>query len=342
MPKLNCWEHRQVQNMYEYMQAAEDVSVKIGKLYGKAFGYISTRIDEIYEKHQIKYKLTNDEAIQLLSIMQDRTSISELMEKIRESSTKDENRKAILSQLESVAYKSRLESLQQLLKQIDYVMSHVYKQEKDFNTTHYVNLANEAYYKGIYDMQQMENVAFSFDYVDTKTINCVIHSTWSGKNYSDRILDHIKNLVQEVKEELLIHLVTGRTNKEVADLIANKYHIAAFKARRLIRTESNYVANEMKMKAYVAVGVKNYRYLAELERHTSEICRNMEGRIFAVSERRVGVNCPPLHPWCRSTTIPLISEDLHEKLHFSAKNSATVDINYLQWYDKYVKGKEKV
>jgi SPP1 gp7 family putative phage head morphogenesis protein len=349
MPKLNCWERSQVQNMYDYMQTAEDVSVKIGKLYGKAFGYISALLHEIYEKHQTKYKLTNDEAIQLLSIMQDRTSISELMEKIRESSAKDENRKAVLSQLESVAYKSRLESLQQLQNQIDYVMANVYQQEKDFNTSHYVDLANEAYYKGIYDMQQMTKAAFSFTYVDEKTIDRVIQSKWSGKNYSDRIWDNTKFLAQDVKEELLINLVTGRTNNEVADIITNKYHIAAFKARRLIRTESNYVATEMKMKAYEDVGVEEYRYLASLELHTSEICRNMDGKIFPVSQRKPGVNCPPLHPWCRSTTISVIGEDLLEKLHRSARDPKTgqlvnesLGMNYVQWHDKYVKGKTKV
>lgn len=348
MAKLSYWERRQAQNMYEYMQSAEAVSEEIAKLYRRASGYISTMLDEIFEKYQTKHNLTDDEARQLLSMMHDKTSIADLMEKLREVSAKDENRKAILAQLESAAYQSRLERLQQLQNQIDYIMSNVYQQEKDFNTSHYVDLANESYYKGIYDIQQMAGAAFSFNYVDAKTIDRVINSKWSGKNYSQRIWGNTKAFAQDIKEELLINLVTGRTNREVADIIANKYHVEALKARRLVRTESNYVATELNFKAYEDVGVEKYKYLATLDLRTSEICRNMDGKIFPVSERTIGVNCPPLHPWCRSTTICVISEELLEKLQRSARDPETgelikvpLSMTYEQWYDKYVKGNTK-
>lgn len=348
MAKLSYWERRQAQNMYEYMQSAEEVSAEIEKLYRRASRYISTMLDDIFEKYKTKHNLTENEARQLLSMMHDKTSIAELIEKLREVSAKDENRKSILAQLESAAYQSRLERLQQLQNQIDYIMSNVYQQEKDFNTSHYVDLANESYYKGIYDIQQMAGAAFSFNYVDAKTIDRVINSKWSGKNYSQRIWNNTKALAQDIKGELLINLVTGRTNREVADIIANKYHVEALKARRLVRTESNYVATELNFKAYEDVGVEKYKYLATLDLRTSEICRNMDGKIFSVSERTIGVNCPPLHPWCRSTTICVISEELLEKLQRSARDPVTgelikvpLSMTYEQWYDKYVKGNPK-
>lgn len=347
MAKLSYWERRQAQNMFEYMQSAEEVAKQIARLYRKSSGYISAMLDEIFEKYQTKHHLSEAEALSLLNTLRDKTSIAELLEKLREGS-KDENKKAILAQLESAAYQSRLERLQQLQNQVDYIMTTVYQQEKEFNTSHYVDLANQAYYKEIYNIQQRVGAAFSFNYVDAKTIDRVINSKWSGKNYSQRIWHNTKALAQDVKEELLINLVTGRTNREVAEIIANKYEVGAYKARRLVRTESNYVATELNFKAYEDVGIERYQYLATLDLRTSEICRKMDGKIFPVSEKKVGVNCPPLHPWCRSTTISYLDEELMKRLTRSARDPETgklikvpLDMTYEQWYDKYVKGHPK-
>ena len=38
--RLSYWEQRQVQNMYHYMEKAEDAADQIAKLYQKASGYI--------------------------------------------------------------------------------------------------------------------------------------------------------------------------------------------------------------------------------------------------------------------------------------------------------------
>ena len=32
----------------------------------------------------------------------------------------------------------------------------------------------------------------------------------------------------------------------------------------------------------------------------------MDGKIFPVKEKQIGLNCPPMHPWCRSTTISVL------------------------------------
>ena len=74
-------------------------------------------------------------------------------------------------------------------------------------------------------------------------------------------------------------------------------------ARRLVRTESAFVSGEVTAQAYEEAEITKYRYVATLDLRTSEICRELDGQEFAIKDRKVGVNYPPMHPWCRLTTI---------------------------------------
>lgn len=344
--RLSYWEQRQVQNMYHYMEKAEDAADQIAKLYQKASGYISHQADAIFDKYQTKHRLTEAEAYRLINQLQDKASLDELLQKLRNG---EDHQKELLAKLEAPAYQARLERLKQLQNQIDQIMTEVYDQVKQKNRSHYVDLGNEAYYRGIFDLQQQAEAAFGFSYISAKQIEAAVNRKWSGKNYSERIWKNTRLLAQELKQELLINLVTGRTNREVAEIIQNKFGKGASKARRLVRTESNYLATELNFKAYEECGVEKYQYLATLDLRTSEICRGLDGKLFLVKDRKAGVNCPPMHPWCRSTTISVVEESLIAKMQRSAIDPATGkrikvrrSMNYEKWYDKYVRGKPAV
>ena len=227
-------------------------------------------------------------------------------------------------------------------------MQQIYKQEKVRSTSHYVDLANEAYYKSIFDIQQRVGLGFSFAVIDHKAIDRVINSKWSGSNYSDRIWHNTRALAQDLKQELLINMVTGRTDSEVADIISNKYAQGASNARRLVRTESCNLANQMEMQSYEDCGIETYIYVATLDLKTSTVCRKLDGKRFKVSEQQPGFNCPPMHPWCRSTTICDISDDELSQMQRRARNPATgraetvpANMTYEQWHNKYVKGNKE-
>ena len=143
-------------------------------------------------------------------------------------------------------------------------------------------------------------------------------------------------------------MVTGRTDSEVADIISNKYAQGASNARRLVRTESCNLANQMEMQSYEDCGIETYIYVATLDLKTSTVCRKLDGKRFKVSEQQPGFNCPPMHPWCRSTTICDISDDELSQMQRRARNPATgraetvpANMTYEQWHNKYVKGNKE-
>ena len=343
MSSASYWERRKAQEMFRYMAKAEDTADEIAKLYQKSSGYLSAELDKIFDRYKRKHHLTDAEAYRLLNSIQDKTSIDELKEALRAGGDAE---RGILAELEGPAYQARMERLQQLQNQLDLTMNNIYQQEKVKNTSHYVDLANEAYYRSIFDVQQRTGLGFSFNLIGPKVIDKVINSKWSGANYSTRIWHNTHALAQDLKEELLVNLVTGRTDREVAEIIANKFAQGASTARRLVRTESCNLANQMEMQSYEECGIETYIYVATLDLKTSTVCRELDGKRFPVSEQHPGKNCPPMHPWCRSTTICNITDEELAQMQRRARNPVTgknetvpANMTYEQWYTKNVKGR---
>lgn len=342
------WAERAAWNMYHYMDGAEKKADEISQLYFKASKWLSYKAEDVFEKFKTKHKLSDAEARQLLNTLQDKTSLDELLQALK---NKDSgiNKKELIKELEAPAYQARLERLRQLQNQLDVVMQQVYQQEKTFSTKFYTDLANEAYYRSMFDIQQKAGYGFSFNHVSQKQIDSVLNMNWSGSHFSKRIWRNTSGLTKTLKEELLINLVTGRTERETAQIIAEKFSQGAMAARRLVRTESNFVSGELNFLAYEEAGIEKYKFLATLDLRTSKICRSLDGKVFLVSERCPGKNCHPMHPWCRSTTVSFISEEELENMKRWAYNPqirryerVPASMTYAEWYDKYVKGRAEV
>lgn len=127
-----------------------------------------------------------------------------------------EKRKQLLGELEAPAYRARLERLQRMYGNLDHVMQSIYKQEQIEHEAWYLELAADAYYHSVYDLQKQTGLAYSFGYISPKMIERVINSRWSGANYSERIWGNTQKLADDLKQELLLSLVTGRTDREAA------------------------------------------------------------------------------------------------------------------------------
>ena len=339
------WARRQAQRMFEYMAEAEEVADEISKLYLKSSRYLSYELDKIFSRFRRKHHLSEAEARRLLNKMQNKASLDELKRVLSEE--KDDAVKAeLLAELEAPVYQARLEHLQQKQNQIDMVMREVYGQEKVRNTSFYVDLANESFYKSMFDIQQRAGYGFAFSAVSAEKIDRVLNSRWSGMNYSDRIWRNTTGLAQTLKEELLLSLVTGRTDRETAEIIQNKFAIGASIARRLVRTEASFLANEMEAESYKECGIERYIYVATLDVRTcKEDCAPLDGKDFPVAERKVSVNYPPMHPWCRCTTIAFIKAEDLARMKRWARDPVTgktmyvpADMSYEKWHKKYVEG----
>ena len=275
------WENRAAWDMYEQMKDAEATADVVARVYRSASSQIVFAAQDIFEKYMTKHKLSQTEAWNLLNRMQDKDSIQNLLMELKNKDS-GENKQELIRELEAPAYRARIERLQLLLQQVDTVMQNVYQQEQQFDTSFFEQLAENAYYRTIYNTQCRTGLGFSFSHVDQKQIDRALRMNWSGKHYSNRIWKNTDDLAKTVKDELLVSLLTGRTDRETAAVITEKFGGGAIKARRLIRTESCFLSGELTAQAYEECDIQKYRYVATLDLRTSKICRELDGKTFLV------------------------------------------------------------
>lgn len=341
MSNIDYWQRRKAMNMYHYMQSAEETSKEISKVYHKASLVLSNEMDKIFERFVTKHKLSEDDARKLLTSIKDKTSLEEIKAELRKGATGSDKRE-LLAELESPAYAYRLNRLEDKQQQIDNLMNTVYNQEKALSTDHYKELMGESYNRSMYEIQRQAGIGYSFDKLDSKTIDNMLKSKWSGANYSSRIWNNTQKLADSLKTELMVGLLTGEREADISKNLMSQFASGANNARRLVRTESCHIANEMDMKAYEESGIDTYVFVATLDLRTSAICASLDGKRFKVKDQQPGVNAPPMHPWCRSTTICDISDEELSHMKRRSKNPVTgkselvpANMTYEEWHKKY-------
>lgn len=336
---MGYWENRQAQIMYEQMEDAEKVARELSDIYAKSTREINYQIREIYDRFKDKHNLTEDEARRLIGMMKDPADI----ETLREALAKDPQNAALLAELESPAYRARIERLENLQTEIDRMMQEIYGQEKSVTSEHYANVFHNSYYRNIYEIQRAAGFQFSFSAVDSNMLNQMLSMEWAGRNYSKSIWGNVDGLAKDLKEQFIIGYLTGKPESDMAAEIANKFAATSFQARRLVRTESNFYATQGQKLAFVEADLEQYQIVATLDLKTSERCREMDGKIFPVAKMQSGVNAPPFHPFCRTTTVAYFEDDNLEDLKRRARNPLTgknelvpADTTYAKWYAKNV------
>ena len=139
-----------------------------------------------------------------------------------------------------------------------------------------------------------------FKEMSTKEVRNVLDTDWQGSNYSKRIWSDTDLLAKKLEELFTIEAMTGMSERDMVKEIQKVFDVSRGVARRLIRTEANYMAGQGKLKGWLAQGVEYYVIVATLDLRTSKICQDQDGKRYKVSEAKVGINFPPFHPWCRS------------------------------------------
>lgn len=102
----------------------------------------------------------------------------------------------------------------------------------------------------------------------------------------------------------------GGDKEEWIEVIKNEFEVNKHNAERIVRTELAHVLNEGAAERYEAAGIKYYSLLAIRDSEkTCGDCKELDGKIYKLSERKIGVNYPPIHPNCRCSVIPILKED---------------------------------
>lgn len=333
------------------MDKAEKQADKFDKVYQEAKTYLDKEINKIFDKFQRDYGLSQVDARQVLKNMKDKKDLNELR-KVLEARPNDPNIQRLLADLDSPAYSFRMKRLERLSDDLDSMRESIYHSEKTGSDAFYSDLMKDSYYKATFDLQQQTGLAYGFSGLPESEIKHLQSFSWvgDGSTYSTDIWKNTGKLTSSIKDELLMSLMTGRDIRGTAQAIAERFNVGQNEARRLVRTESAFFHNQMELLSYEEADIEKYIFVAVLDKRTSRICQEHDNQVYDRDKAVPGVNCPPMHPWCRSTTVGYDEDADYSKLKRRARNPETgkveyvpADMTYKEWYSKYVaKDGEKV
>lgn len=335
------WEQRANSRMASYHRNSDETISKINKAYDKAIADINSDINKIFNKYAMEYKLSKTEARQLLNSYIHAKDLKNIRDKIKYIQDED-LKKYLMAQLNYSPYKARITRLEALKESI-YINTKLLSQEEfKLSTSDYIDNMNEAYYRNIFDIQKGIGLGFTFSEMPIDFIEEVLRNKWSGENYSKRIWNNTDVLAERLEEVITSGLMSGANSKKMAKELDDLSGYGKFASERLIRTETTYVTNMAEIESYKECDIEKCVFLATLDLRTSKICRSMDGKVLIVGKAKPGVNLPPLHPFCRSTTIAYLGKGTLETLQRRARDPVTGknyiinNINYNEWYDKFV------
>lgn len=347
MSDNNYWEKRAV-DLEKLSQDRADVDIMhVNKLFDGAVDIVEKQIEEIFGKYARDSGISQDAALRLLNEKQTETMRRNLMITLAQCQ-EEVARQAILARLNAPAYAARISRLEALK---DLIHAQAYKVGSAAHyrlTDRLIDTYEQSYYRSIYDQQRRTETGFDFTKLTDRDVQAAIATNWAGSNYSDRIWKNTKKLAQSLEEVITQGLMTGQSIIDMELALEARVVSERYKINRIIRTEVNHCCNQGTLMSYKAAGTLRYIYLATLDMRTSSICRSLDKEVFFVSKAKVGVNFPPMHPNCRSTTMAYPEDGIFPKER-TARDPETnknihvpFDMSYAQWYRKYVLEKKDV
>lgn len=330
------WEKREAYKLKKGLKDLKKIEKELVNNYKKAMNEIGKEISNLFYKYAKDNNLSFSDAKKYLNSSEFREFKRDLKSYIKliEATENEE----LLLELNTLSTKSRISRLEEMFYQCSKYINEVYESTNKKLQIAYSSTIKETYYQTIFDVHKAIGVGASFSYIDNDTIKEILAFPWSGRHYSKRLWLNRTKLKNAIVEELTQMLIQGKGVKEASRALSKRLDADLNNCLRLIHTEHSYFMGEATYKAYEELEVKKYQFVATLDKRTSKICQDLDGKVFNMDDRIVGVNASPMHPRCRSCEIPYIKDNFSTRFARDEKgNSIQIPSNmtYKEWAKIY-------
>ena len=167
------------------------------------------------------------------------------------------------------------------------------------------------YYHTAYEIQRGLGIGFDVAQIDQRKLDNLLSKPWTADKmtFSDRVWKSKTQLIDSLHKELTQMCVLGKSPDQTINNIAKRMNVSKNQAGRLVMTESAYFASAAQKDCFEDLDVEKFEIVATLDSHTSEICQQMDGKVFDMKDFQAGVTAPPFHVWCRSCTCPWFEDN---------------------------------
>lgn len=306
MKSREYWIDRQTQIEKKVFRKSKQLTQALRAEYLLADQEIRKSVSDIFLKYAKDNKLTYLEATKNLTSQElkgFRMTVKQYRKEIeRLRGINPEKADELLLELKTLSAKSRITRLESLTTQIDHQLNTVaFSAEKELGA-----LVTETYA----DTFKLVTTDLGLTGVNTilpvKDIERLMRIPWSGENFSKLVWENRDKVARVVRQEIIQGFIQGVNPQKLTNTFVKRLNADYSNAERLARTELNYALNQSTLEAYKEAEVEEYEYMAHIDEKTSEECKRLDGKVFKLKDARVGINYPPLHPFCRSTVLSVI------------------------------------
>ena len=339
-PSKKYWEDRAAGRMVSYTAKAESTADTLGKAYYATARYLQGEANDVFNAFTDKFELSIAEAETMLKNAPNK-SMFEQMKTALATCTDEQRKQELETLLSSPAYAHRIGRLNDLDSKISDMCSRLANAEIGVDTAHLGDIIQSAYMQTVFDVTKGADYRAAFDLIPESRVKAILSTNWSGQMFSERVWDNTNTLADGLKHDMLVGIMAGKSEQHMADDIMNRCGVGAFEARRLVRTETTCVANMAELYGYKELDIDEYEFSACLDSRTSDLCRELDGKVFKRNNAQAGVNLPPMHPFCRSTTLPVLpsEEDLDKELA-ELGDEIGADVDFDEWERNLQQGED--
>lgn len=339
-PSKKYWEDRAAGRMVSYTAKAESTAETLGKAYYAVARYLQGEAKDVFNAFTDKFELSIAEAETMLKNAPDK-SMFEQMKTALATCADEQKKQELETLLSSPAYAHRIGRLNELDSKISDMCSRLANAEIGADTEHLSDIVQSAYMQTVFDVTKGADYRAAFDLIPESRVKAILSTNWSGQMFSERVWDNTDALADGLKHDMLVGIMAGKSEQHMADDIMNRCGVGAFEARRLVRTETTCVANMAELYGYQELDIDEYEFSACLDNRTSDLCRELDGKVFKRNSAQAGVNLPPMHPFCRSTTLPVLpSEEELDKELAELGDEIGADVDFDEWERKLQQGED--
>lgn len=254
-----------------------------------------------------------------------------------------------MKQLENASAKVHIQRLEAMKLQMQQHAELLYTKYHNGVTDYLNNSYADRFYRTAYEIQKGTGIGSNLAVLDNRKIDKVLTTPWAadGKNFSDRIWTNKEKMVNELHRELTQSVIRGDDPQKAINNLARNLNTSKVNAGRLVMTETAAISSAAQKDCFAELDVEQFEVVATLDSHTSDICQEMDGKHFKMSEWEVGVTAPPFHVWCRSTTVPYFEDDFGVPGERAARGKdgetyyVPANMTYKEWEKSFVGGGEK-
>lgn len=328
------------------MNKAESLAEDLKGEYQKALTKVQDKINSFYIRYSKNNSISYATAVQNLTVKEQKAFRLTLKE-YRKLAEQEYFSGGYTQMLENASIKARINRLECLYIETIKTIEELTKLEEKRLSELLGNVYQDAFYRDAYETQRMIG-NFSKVGVSYEQINQVIHTPWASDeiDFSQRIWKRRNNLINALQRELTQSFIAQDGIDVVSNKIARRFDVTYNNARRLVETETAYACERANKDVLDDLGVEKYQILAVLDTRTSAVCQDMDLKVFDMKDYRIGVNAPPFHVYCRTTTMPYIDDMIKENDLLGGtrvardKDNRTVhvedDISYHEWRKRYI------